>query len=908
MGTRHLDRIFRPNGVAVIGASDEPRHVGYSVLRNLLDGAFPGRVDPVNVRRDTVQGRRAYAHVGQLPETPDLAIVCTPAASVPGLVRECGAAGIPGMVILSAGFREAGTKGRALEQAVRHEVACFPDLRIIGPNCLGLLVPGRHLNASFAAQMPPAGHVALLSQSGALCTSLLDWAIEEHIGFSHFVSVGNMLDVTFADLIDYLGADPQTRALVLYVESIPDARRFLSAARAFTRTKPIIAYKAGRFPESAQAAASHTGAMAGEDAVFDAAFRRAGIERVFAMDDLFDGAELLARQEPPRGDRLAILTNAGGPGVMAADTLLALGGTLARLSAATLDGLDALLPASWSHGNPVDVLGDAPPQRLAAALRRLLADEGVDAVLVILTPQAMTDPTTAADAVAAEAGGSRVPVLASWMGGTSVRAGEQRLSAAGIPTYRTPEQAVHALMHLVSYGRNRTVLDETPRDVPIRFTADRGRVRELIDRVPDATRRLLPERESKQWLAAYGIPVVETEAAASADAAATVAQQFGFPVVLKVLSPEITHKTDVGGVRLGLRSEADVRQAFDDIRRTVEQKRPDAHIEGVTVQPMAATSGGVELILGSKLDATFGAVLLLGLGGTAAELLGDRVLELPPLNERLARRMTESLRSRPLLTGFRGRPAVDLDRLIEVLIRFSYLIADAPEIAEFDINPLLATPGGVLALDARAVVARRTVRQFSHLAIRPYPEQFTAELSTRSGLRVRVRPIRPEDEPQWCRYLARCSAESIHGRFGGLFREATHSMAARYCVVDYDRELPIVAEVCDGGATELVGVGRLVADADHTTAELAILVADSRQRQGIGTLLAEYCVRIAPAWGVRRLVAETAVGNRPMQTILQRSGFTLDLDLRSGAVHAQREVRPPANMEAALSRSPFSID
>jgi len=893
MSVRNLDKIFAPRRIAVIGASNETSKVGQRVFRNLIGTGFSGVVYPVNATRESVQGIQAYPSVSDLPATPDLAIVCTPASTVLGLVRECGEAGIRGMIILSAGFTETGEEGRELQDRIREEAAAFEDFRIVGPNCLGIIVPGLNLNASFAAATPDAGHIAFLSQSGALCTSVLDWALQNNVGFSHFVSVGNMLDVGFADLIDYFGQQPETQSIILYIESITGAREFMSAARAFARTKPIVAYKAGRFAESAQAAASHTGAIAGDDAVFDAVAQRAGLERVFEMDDMFDCAQLLAHHRAPKAPRLGIVTNAGGPGVMATDALIGRRGTLAEITPETIEKLNGVLPAAWSHGNPVDVLGDASPKRFTDACRVVLEDKGVDAALVILTPQAMTDPNETADAVVDLARDSHKPILAAWMGGDSVRHGLSVLARGGVPTYSTPEKAVHAFMHLASYSRNLELLYETPREVPLAFSMDRNQQSEKYNEILRAGPEILSERSSKELLDAYGIPVTMPEFAASADDAAGVADGIGYPVVMKVQSPQITHKTDVGGVIVGLHDDQEVRDAFANIAANVERERPDADFEGVTVQPMVDGGGGVEMIIGSKKDPTFGAVIMVGLGGVAAEVFRDFTLGLPPLSETLARRMLESLRCWPLLQGHRGRPAVDIDRLIEVLIRFSYLVADQPRIQELDINPMLVTPGDVIALDGRVIIDPSVDEEalpFSHLAIRPYPEQYVKHAVDEKGNAVTLRPIKPEDEPMWHELLTSCSEESIRARFFSLIREFTHETATRYCYIDYDREMAIVAELDVDGERKLAGVGRLVGDPDRLSAEYAVLIGDAFQNLGLGRHLTAYCLEIAETWGLKRIYATTTMRNRRMISIFEAFDFELRRDAEEGLVHVEKAL------------------
>ncbi|QDU56757.1 bifunctional acetate--CoA ligase family protein/GNAT family N-acetyltransferase [Aeoliella mucimassa] len=879
MPVRNIDKIFNPKSVAVIGASHKPDSIGHTVVKNMVDVGFEGELYPINPKHESICDRQCYKNVGSLPTTPDLAVICTPAATVPGLVHECGQAGIRGLLILSAGFREMGEEGRKLEDQLRQAASEYDGMRIVGPNCLGIMSPHVKLNASFANATPAPGRVALISQSGALCTAILDWARQEHVGFSHFVSLGNTLDVTIGDLIDYFATDSWTESLILYVESITEAREFLSAARAFSRNKPIIAYKAGRFAESAEAAASHTGAMAGVDTVYEAAFNRAGIVRITEMSDMFDCAELLARQEPPKGPRLAILTNAGGPGVMATDALLDRDGVLAKLKPESIEKLNEFLPAAWSHGNPVDVLGDASPERLGKALDIVVADEGVDAVLVVFAPQAMSKPLQAAEAVIEVAKKTKKPVLTSWMGGVSMAEAIDRFNRSGIPTYAAPEPAVRAFMYLVSYARTKEVLYETPREVPVGFRLDRGKLRGVFDTILSEGNDTLTESTSKALLESYEIPVAKPYVARTAEDAVSLAERLGYPVVQKILSPEITHKTDVGGVELSLATAEEVTASFNRIVGKAAELRPDAHIEGVTVQKMITSPVGRELIVGARRDAVFGMVLLVGAGGTSAELFKDRALELPPLNERLARRSLEALKSWPLLTGYRGRPPVNIDRLIEVLIRLSYLVADYPEIKEFDVNPLLVTPDDVIALDARVILDHDMIvnppKRFSHLAIRPYPEEFTRRVEMKDGRQVLLRPIKPEDEPMWHDMLASCSKESIWFRFRYLFKKSTHDMATRFCFIDYDREIAIAAEMEENGQRKLVGVSRLVPDADCINADYGVLVADPYQGQGLGSILTDYCLEICTNWGIRTIVAETAPQNQRMISIFTNRGFKL---------------------------------
>ncbi len=932
MPVHFLDKIFSPKRIAVIGASDKRSSVGYSVLQNLIGTGYDGVVYPVNNKREAVQGVHAYPNIAALPHVPDLVIVCTPAATVLDLVHQCGRAGVGGMIILSAGFKEVGEAGRALEDQIRKAKSEY-DLRIIGPNCLGVIAPHRKLNASFAASMPRPGSVALISQSGALCTSILDWAEKEAIGFSHFVSIGNMVDVGVADLIDYFANDLHTKSIVLYVESITEARSFMSAARAFTRTNPIVAFKSGRFTESAKAATSHTGAMAGADDVYDAAFKRAGIERAFEIDELFDTAELLARYDPPRGPRLAIVTNAGGPGVIATDALIARDGVLAKLSDDVIRKLDSHLPVYWSKENPVDILGDATADRFTETLSPILNDEQVDAVLVVLTPQAMTDPTAIAKAVVTVVKGSRKPVLAVWMGGAMVEEGDRILNAGGVATYPRPEHAVRAFMHLVAYGRNRKLLYETPQEMPIILPARSHNLNDLktssISRLsedwkPPLTnlisrflrrrskqgQRVLSEADSKSILKRYGIPTTRTLIASSPRQAVRHANEVGYPVVLKIFSHDITHKTDVGGVMLNLLHDDDVRRGYAEILANAKRLAPDAEVAGVTVQPMFKRGHGVELILGTKQDPTFGSVIMVGTGGIAAECFGDRALELPPLNERLTWRMLESLKSWPLLQGYRGRPGVDMNQLIQTIIRFSYLVAESPEIKEFEINPLVATQNGIMALDARAVIdddaASRPLRPYNHLAIRPYPEQYVRAAQLKDGRSIQLRPIRPEDEPMWQAMAAACSDESIHSRFRLLVRKPSHSIASRFCFIDYDREMAIVAEIEELGVRKIIGIGRLVADSDHDKAEYAVLVADQWQGQGLGSQLTNYCVEIGRSWGLKQIEAETDWDNRKMLATFKKAGFEIT-ERSDGIVSLQRTLLPAESASSEEGSSGNSV-
>lgn len=887
-----LGNFFAPRSVAVIGASDKPGSVGKAVLENLT--AFSGAVFPVNPKRATVLGRPAYASVKQIPEPVDLAVIVTPATTVPALIRECGEAGCRNAVIISAGFKERGAAGIALEQAVLAEARKF-EMRIIGPNCLGVMTPRLGFNATFAAATARPGHVAFLSQSGALCTAILDWSFRENVGFSAFVSVGSMLDVDWGDLIQHLGDDPHTRSIVCYMESVGDARSFLTAAREVAYTKPIIVIKVGHTEAAAKAAASHTGAMTGSDAVLDAAFRRAGVTRVNTIGELFNLAELLAKQPHPPGPRLAIVTNAGGPGALATDMLVTSGGQLAELTPATLTALNELLPEHWSHGNPVDVLGDADATKYQRALELVLRDPGTDGALVILTPQAMTDAAATADALAQTAPVANKPLLASWMGGQSLDPARRALDRANIPTYDYPDTAARAFALMWRYRDNLRSIYETPAlPHPGENSIHRERVRHLIQHVLDAGRTLLTEAESKQLLAAYGIPTVATHAAKTLPAAVAAAEKLGYPVVLKLLSETITHKTDVGGVQLNLADAAAVEAAWKRIEQNVITAKGREHFQGATVQQMIRRHGQ-ELILGCSPDPQFGPVLLFGAGGELVEVFQDRALALPPLNATLARRLMEGTRIFKALQGVRGRAPVDLAALCDLITRFSQLVVEFPRIAELDINPLLAGPEQLLALDARVVLHPANIPDdaLPRPAIRPYPHAYVTRENLRDGTAITLRPIRAEDEPAMIEFHRHLSERSVYQRFFAaipLAERAAHQRLARLCFADYDREITLVAEHTAHGHREILAAGRLIKAHARPDAEFGLLVADAWQGRGLGTLLLGRLVEIARAEKLRTLSGVVLAANTRMLQLCHDLGFQVDNPPDSDERHVRLQL------------------
>jgi acetyltransferase len=874
-----LDVIFRPRSIAVIGATEREGSVGRTVVENLVKGGFAGTLCGVNPHRREVLGVPTYPSLADAPGKVDLAVVVTPAATVPGVIRECGAAGAGGAVIISAGFKEIGAVGAQLEQDALTE-ARRGKVLLVGPNCLGVMNPFAKLNATFAQSMALEGSVALLSQSGALCTAILDWSLRENVGFSAFVSTGSMLDVGWGDLIDYFGDDPHTRSILLYMESIGNPRAFLSAAREVARAKPIIVIKAGRTAAAAKAAASHTGALTGSDDVLEAAFRRCGVLRVDRIAELFEMADVLGKQPRPRGRRLAIVTNAGGPGVLATDALLGAGGELAALSSATLEALNAQLPPHWSHGNPVDILGDADPSRFGDAVEIVLRDPGCDGLLAILAPQGMTDPARSAEQLAAHVKQAAIPVLASWMGGASVEQGVALLSRAGIPTFDYPDFAARVFTYLWQYSENLRALNETPvLPAAAETQLDRPRAAELVRAAADAGRTLLTEWESKQLLAAYGVPVVPTEILRDVEQAVAAAERIGYPVVIKLYSETITHKSDVGGVRLNLTTPEAVRAAFNEIRAALEQRGAAAAFAGVTVQPMIRREG-YELILGSSPDPQFGPVLLFGAGGELVEVFRDNSLALPPLTTTLARRLMERTRIYRALQGVRGRKPVDLSALELLLVRFSQMVAEQRRIKEVDINPLLVSPEGCLALDARVVLYQAAIpdAELPALAIRPYPAQYVSSFTIRDGATIRIRPIRPEDEPKMVRFHEKLSEETVHMRYLQnlkLDRRVAHERLTRICFIDYDREMALVAETT-GGSEEIVAVARFSKSHGRDDAEVAVLVRDDFQRRGIGVAILQRLVEAARQEKVARLVAFMVAENLGMQRIAAKAGFLLD--------------------------------
>lgn len=935
-----LKALFEPETVAVIGASNRPNSVGRTLVWNLISHPFGGTVFPVNPKHPNVLGIKTYPTVEAIPEPVDLAIIATPAATVPGLVGECAAAGVKTAIIISAGFRETGERGLSLEQQIREKLR-HSSMRVLGPNCLGLMNPQRGMNATFASAIAKPGNVGFISQSGALCTAVLDWSFPENVGFSAFISIGSMLDVSWGDLIDYLGDDPHTQSIVIYMESIGDAHAFMSAAREVALTKPIILIKAGRTEEAAKAATSHTGTLAGSDAVLEAAFRRCGVLRVNRISELFNMAEVLGkRQCRPEGPNLTIITNAGGPGVLATDALVATGGKLADLSGETLKQLSACLPVHWSYNNPIDILGDADPRRYAQALEIAIQDPNSDGLLVILTPQSMTDPTATAMTLKETVERLQTtpmrhkPILASWMGDAEITQGETVLNNSQIPTYRYPDSAARLFNLMWQYSYNLRGIYETP-TLPKDWDEggpDRPTAQHIIQSARGSGRTLLTEAESKHLLRAYGIPVVETIIATTAEEAVAAAEKIGYPVVLKLHSTTVTHKTDVGGVSLNLTHAEAVRHAFGAIAHNLDMALADVPRNpnqpaflGVTVQPMIERDGGYELIVGSSIDPQFGPVLLFGPGGQLIDVFQDRAIALPPLNTTLARRMIEQTLIYKALQGIRGRPSVDFAALEHLLVKFSQLVIEQPWIQEIDINPLLIQPDWatvrrsqpprddapnlthpsppLIALDARIVLHSPDTQEadLPRLAIRPYPAHYTRTWTATDGTPVKIRPIRPEDEPLIVQFHQTLSEHSVYLRYFHLMtlnHRVAHDRLTRICFIDYDREMALVADYKNPatGQHEILGVGRLSRLHGLPEAEFALLVTDAFQGHGLGTELLQRLVDIGRDEGLTAIHAEILMENKAMQRVCEKVGFVLQR--HPDVVEATLRLEPSATAKS----------
>lgn len=875
----NIERMLNPDTVALIGATEREGSVGQAIMKNLLLGRDRRRIYPINPKREEVMGIKCYPRISEVPEHVDLAIIATPSKTVPSIVEECGKMGVDGCVIISAGFRETGEEGLKLEEEIKQIQAKY-GIRILGPNCLGFIRPHTGLNATFLRDNPEPGSIAFISQSGALGSAILNWAVNAHIGFSFFASLGSMLDVDYGDLIDYLGEDPSTRSIIIYMENVGNAKKFMSAARGFARTKPIIVIKGGKHVTGAIAAQSHTGAMAGDFEVYEAAFKRVGVVRVDEITDLFNCASVLDSRRLPAGPKLAIITNAGGPAVMAADSIADLGLELAMLSEETKKVLDEQLPPYWSHGNPVDILGDADVKRYEMALRACLSDSNVDAAIVLYTPQGAASPKELAEIVVTMATDRRKPILTVWMGeGDDIREARAIFYKNDIPTYPTPEQAVKTYAYMYKYQRNLELLYQTPAELPVDLSPPKNHLKLMIRKALKDGRRILSQEEADKFLDAYGIPRVRGALAKNLDEAIMIASQIGYPVVLKISSPDIIHKTDVSGIVVGIGSGDELKEGFERLLENVRKKKPEARIEGVYVQKMLKKID-YELILGSKKDRDFGAIILFGLGGIGVELFRDFSIGLPPLNQVLARRIMEETRIyKALSKGLRNRPPADLRYLEEIMVRLSNMIVDFPEISEMDINPLALSDGKAFALDTRILLdpsALEYSEPYPYLMIVPYPTKYVTPWRLKDGTEVILRPIRPEDEPMELEFIRGLSEETSRFRFFQIIKDLPHEALVRFCNIDYDREMAFIAETREGDRRLEIGVGRLIIEPNRRRGEFAVVVADKYQRKGLGTKLVDMLIGVAQEKGLESIYGIILPENQGMISLCKKLGFQLE--------------------------------
>ena len=870
-----IEKMLNPKAVAVIGASESDGSIGQSLMRNLLMGRDRRKIYPVNINRETVMGLKCYPSVSKLPEHIDLAVIATPARTVPSIVEECAKAGVDGAVIVSAGFREVGSEGAKLESEIK-QIQSMHDIRILGPNCVGVARPQIGLNATFLRDNPQPGQIAFISQSGALGSAIVNWAVSAGIGFSIFASLGSTLDIDYGDMIDYLGEDPNTRSIIIYMEGVGNAKKFMSSARGFARTKPIIVIKAGRYPAGAKAASSHTGALAGDFAVYEAAFKRAGVVMVDEIGDLFNCASVLDSRFLPAGPNLAIVTNAGGPSVLAADSVVSHGGQLAQMSEESMKILNGALPPYWSRGNPLDILGDADVARYELAVKTCIADPNVDGLLVIYTPQGTTQPTPLAEAVTKIAADRRKPMLTVWMGESSVRESRAIFHKNDIPTYSTPEEAVKTYSYMYQYRRNLDQLYQTPQELNVDFLPPKSHLKVMI-RKAAKTRRALTQSEVDRFLDAYAIPRAKGSLSKSADQAAMIALDIGYPVVLKISSEDILHKTDIGGVVTGLNSAQAVKDAYKVIIDRAHKTKPEARIDGIYVQKMTAEID-YELILGAKKDRDFGSVILFGMGGTEVELINDVSIGLAPLNQILAHRVIEETKIyKALSKGLRNKKPVDLRPLEEIMVRFSNLIVDFPEIGEMDINPLIASNGEFTVLDARMIIDPSAIDHagaYPHLVIVPYPTKYVNPWKLKDGTEVTLRPIKPEDEPIELEFIRGLSTETSRFRFFQIIKDLPHEALVRFCNIDYDREMAIIAETREGDRNLEIGVSRLILEANKKRGEFAVVVADKYQGKGLGVKLVDMLIEFAKEKGIETIYGTVMAENLKMIRLCEKLGFS----------------------------------
>ncbi len=875
MGIENLDKMFKPKSIAVIGATDKIGKTGYRIFRNLIGSGYDGVVYPVNPTKESIQGVSAYKSINDVPKVVDLAIIVTPANVVCDVVEECGKKGIKGILIISAGFKEIGKEGKKLEQKLL-ELKEKYRLRIIGPNCVGYSLPYLNLNATFASSIPDKGNIALFSQSGAICGAILDWAAAAKVGFSAFISVGSMLDVDFGDLIDYFGRDIYTKSIVLYSESITNARKFMSAARGFARVKPIIVIKSGRFAEGAKAASSHTGAMAGEDQIYDAAFKRAGIVRVKNIQDLFNVSSILAKQPRPSGPNLAIITNAGGPGVLATDAIIEYGGKLAKLSDETMLKLNSFLPTHWSKSNPIDIIGDSDENVYQKVIDVCLDDPNIDSILVICVPQVVADPNRLAERIIDLIKKSTKPILTSFPGEASVQFTRDLLNKNNVPTYDTPEEAVESYMYLYRYARNLELLFQTPEERQVVYNIEKQeKLEKIIKKAKEEKRTILNESEAKEFLETYEIKTTKTIFSKTENNAVKAAEKIGYPIVMKIQSPQITHKSDSGGVALDLQCEESLRKTYKNMIKNVKEKVPNATIEGITIQKMVKNQSG-EFILGSKKDPLFGSIILFGIGGTFTELFKDRSIGFPPLNQVIAQRIIEKTKAYTILNGFRNIPPADMRKVEQTMINFSQLIEEHSEIAEVDINPLIIYNNELVAIDARIVIDENPTKK-PHMIISRYPSKYMKKIKLKDGTSALLRPIKPEDENMWQEMFDTFSDDAVRFRFFRRIKNTPHEMRTRYCNIDYDREVAIVAEIIEKEKRRILGVSRMIiTPGQNEEAEYALVVSDEWQRKGLGSEFLDYTIEIARDKGLKKLTGIVLKDNVPMINLCKEKKFKIE--------------------------------
>ncbi|MES2012536.1 MAG: bifunctional acetate--CoA ligase family protein/GNAT family N-acetyltransferase [Pseudomonadota bacterium] len=892
MSQHHLKPLFAPKSVAVFGASDRVDAVGQIVFQNMLQNGYQGALYPINPMRAEVQGCKAYASIAEIAEPVELAVIATPAQTVPDIIEECGKHNVKAVIIITAGFGEAGEEGKALERAVL-EIAKRYGIRLIGPNCLGVMRPDIGLNATFNNGSAIAGNLAFISQSGALCTAILDWAQSSDIGFSSVISMGSSADVDFGEILDYLISDTKTHSILLYIEGIRDARSFMSAIRAAARIKPVILVKVGRHPVASKAAMSHTASLVGSDDAFEAAVRRAGVVRVQSVTQLFSAAKALSCGFHPTGNRLAIVTNGGGPGVMATDCAADLGLVMANLSDATMEKLNQALPSTWSHGNPVDIIGDAQADRYQSAVSACLEDPNVDGVLTILTPQAMTKPLEAANVVIELSSKHNKPLITSWMGGHQVTESRAAFNKSRIPTFRTPEPAVEVFSFLSAYHRNQKLLMQVPGPLSHHLEPDIEGARMVIEGALQERRKVLSEMESKALLSAFHIPVAQTMVARSPNEALLIAQQLGFPVAMKVNSPDITHKSDVGGVLLNLANAQAVRGAYHEITENVKLNRPDAHMDGISIQPMIVKPNGRELMIGVTNDPVFGPVITFGAGGTTVEVMGDRSVTLPPLNSFLVKDLIQGTHVSKMLGAFRHMLPADMNALESVLLRVSEMVCELPMLMEMDINPLILDENGALAADARVVVDFRQpgADRYAHMAIYPYPTHMASSWQLADGTDVLIRPIRPEDAALSQDFVRNLSEESRYFRYMNSVHELSDAMLVRFTQIDYSREMALVAVTEDEYKNEIeLGVTRYAINPDGESCEFALVVADSMRGKGLGQKLLTLLMDAARVAGLKTMEGEVLKSNASMLKLMTRLGFSIEADPEDDALKFVRKV------------------